>query len=331
MNFGLPRKSIITKFNQSLRMLLKKFRSAIYVGIGILIGAGAITGIAFKTINEAEETVDVKPDGRLQYKWYAPELPKSMSFAGERVPLERQDIKEQLDRELLYNYYNHYSTIYILKLADKYMPVIQPILKANGIPDDFIYLCIAESALQNQTSRVGAVGFWQFMPATAPQYGLEVSDEVDERYDVAKSTEAACKYFRQAYNKLGSWTAAAASYNMGQGGYNGQSTFQQTSDYYSLLLPEETMRYVFRILAFKLLVGQAQNFGYIVTKNDTYKPFKTRTVTASSTIPDLAQYAIDNGTTYRKLKQLNPWLRERKLTIKPGRTYEIALPVTGSN
>jgi hypothetical protein len=153
-----------------------------------------------------------------------------------------------------------------------------------------------------------------------------VSDEVDERYHVAKSTEAACKYFRQAYEKFGSWTAAAASYNMGQGGYNGQSTFQQTSDYYSLLLPEETMRYVFRILAFKLLVGEAQKFGYHVEKHESYKPLKTKTVTVSSSIPNLAQFAIDNGTTYRMVKQLNPWLRDRKLTVKSGKTYEIALP-----
>ena len=311
-------------------MKRKNFRDLVYFGAGLLIGAAVLTGVAFKEVNEAEETVEVKPDGRLQYKWYAPELPKSMSFAGERVPLEKPEVKEQLDRELLYNYYNQYSTIYILKLADRYFPLIEPMLKANGIPDDFKYLCIAESALQNQTSRAGAVGFWQFMPATAPQFGLEVSDDVDERYHVAKSTEAASKYFRQAYEKFGSWTAAAASYNMGMGGYNGQKTFQQTGDYYSLLLPEETMRYVFRILAFKLLVGEAQKYGYVVGKSDSYKPIKTRTVSVSNNIPNLAQFAIDNGTTYRTLKQLNPWLRERKLTVKSGKTYEIALPATAS-
>lgn len=302
------------------------FKPAIYLSLGIVLGVGVVAGVAFRDIDKNEETVEVKPDGRLQYKWYAPDVPKSMSFAGEKVPLERSDIREQLDRELLYNYYNHYSTIYILKLADRYFPLIEPMLKANGIPDDFKYLCIAESALQNQTSRAGAVGFWQFMPATAPQYGLEVNDEVDERYNVAKSTDAACKYFWQAYKKLGSWTAAAASYNMGQGGYNSQATFQQNAEYYKLLLPEETMRYVFRILAFKQLIGEAQRFGYIVGKSDSYKPYKTRTVTVTSSIPNLAQYAIDNGTTYRMLKQLNPWLRDRKLTVRSGKSYDIALP-----
>ena len=293
---------------------------------GLLAGSLLIGGIAFKEINESEETVEIRKDGRLQYKWYAPELPKSMNFAGEKVPLDRPEIREQLDRELLYNYYNHYSTIYVLKLANRYFPLIEPILKAQGIPEDFKYLCIAESALQNQTSRAGAVGFWQFMPATAPQYGLEVGDDVDERYHVEKSTIAACKYFQQAHDKFGNWTAAAASYNMGQGGYNGQSTFQQMSNYYDLMLPDETMRYVFRILAFKQLVGDAQRFGYVVDKTDAYKPYRTREITVTSSIPNLAQWAIDNGTTYRMVKTLNPWLRERKLTVKTGKSYEIAIP-----
>ncbi|HRO42405.1 MAG TPA: lytic transglycosylase domain-containing protein [Flavipsychrobacter sp.] len=303
-----------------------QFKTSLYFLAGMLMGAAAIATYSFRGVNDAEEVVEVKQDGRLQYKWYAPEIPRTLHFAGEKVPLERQEVREQLDRELLYNYYNQYSTIYILKQAERYLPLIEPLLKANGIPEDFKYLCIAESALQNQTSRVGAVGFWQFMPATAPQFGLEVSDEVDERYHVAKSTMAAIKYFKQAYEKFGSWTATAASYNMGQGGYNGQSTFQQRTNYYDLLLPEETMRYVFRILAFKLLVGEAQKFGYIVTKNDAYKPHRTKTLTVSNSIPNLAQFALDNGTTYRTLKQLNPWLRERKLTIKPGKSYEIEMP-----
>ena len=306
--------------------MTRKIKNTIYLTIGLLIGASSVAVYSFREIEPSEETVEVKEDGRLQYKWYAPELPRAMNFAGEKVPLEKQEIREQLDRELLYNYYNHYSTIYVLKLAERYFPIIEPILKTNGVPEDFKYLCIAESALQNQTSRVGAVGFWQFMPATAPQYGLEVADEVDERYDPVKSTVAACTYFKQAYAKLGSWTAAAASYNMGQGGYNGQASFQQTSDYYSLLLPEETMRYVFRILAFKLLIGEAQKFGYIVTKVDAYKPYKTRTEIVDTTIPNLADYAINNGTTYRMLKTLNPWMRDRKLTVKAGKTYTVTLP-----
>lgn len=303
-----------------------KTRIFLFFMLGVVAGVLIVMGFSFKKSVEEEKTVSVSEDGHLKYKWYAPKLPASMHFAGEKVPLHRQDIREQLDRELLYNYYNQYSTIYILKLAGRYFPVIEPILKAQGIPDDFKYLCIAESALQNQISRMGAVGFWQFMPKTAPEYGLEVSGEVDERYHVIKSTEAACKYFRTAYTKFGSWTAAAASYNMGMGGFNSQRTFQQKNDYYSLMLPEETMRYVFRILAFKQLVGYAEQFGYMVGKNDTYKPSKTRMVRVSHSIPDLAQYALNEGTDYRTLKLLNPWLRERKLTVKPGKSYTLLLP-----
>lgn len=297
-----------------------------YFLAGLLLSAGVISGLAFREYDAKEETVEVKPDGRLQYKWYAPELPKQMTFAGEKVPLERWDIREQLDRELMYNYYNQYSTLYILRLVTRYFPIIEERLKANGVPDDFKYLCVAESALRNQTSSAGAVGFWQFMPGTAPSYGLQVNDEVDERYDVEKATDAACKYFLDAYNKFGSWTAAAASYNCGMGGYNKFAGQQQTSYYYDMWLPEETMRYVFRIITFKHLLSQAEKLGFIVHSHDAYKPIKTRTVTVTESIPDLAQFAIDHGTTYRMVKILNPWLRARSLIVKGGRTYEIALP-----
>lgn len=306
-----------------------KLHPFFYLATGILLSATIIGGLAFDKINDEDEKVNVAPDGRLQYKWYVPQAPKAMNFAGEKVPLERWDVKEQLERELLYNYYNHYATLYILRLTERYYPVMEPILKANGIPQDFKYLCIAESALRNQISSAGAVGFWQFMPGTAPSYGLEVSGEVDERYDVEKSTVAACKYFNQAYAKFGSWTAVAASYNMGQGGYNGQSNFQQRTNYYDLQLPEETMRYVFRILAFKLLIGSAESYGYIVPHADAYKPIKTRKLSVTESIPNLAQYAIDNGTTYRMIKQLNPWLRDRKLTVR-GKTYEIEIPASSN-
>jgi membrane-bound lytic murein transglycosylase D len=306
--------------------MTQRFKSVLYVFTGIIIGGAVITGLAFRETDKNEETVEVKHDGRLQYKWYVPEAPKSITFAGERVPLERWDVKEQMERELLYNYYAQYSTLYILRLTTRYFPVIEPILKANGIPDDFKYLCVAESALRNQTSSAGAVGFWQFMRDTGPRYGLEINDEVDERYHVEKSTLAACRYLREAYNKFGSWTAAAASYNCGMGGYSKFSTQQQRGEYYDLLLPEETMRYVFRILAFKHLLGQANSVGFIMQSIDAYKPIPTRTVTVDSSINDLAQYSLNNGTTYRMLKILNPWLRDRTLTVKPGKTYTIQLP-----
>jgi membrane-bound lytic murein transglycosylase D len=303
-----------------------QLKSALYIILGAAIATSAIIGMSFRKSNKDETTVEVKEDGRLQYKWYVPELPKTMNFAGEKVPLERQDIREQFERELLYNYYNQYSTLYILKLSTRYFPLIEQRLKANGVPDDFKYLCVAESALRNQTSSAGAVGFWQFMKTTGPTYGLEINDEVDERYHVAKSTDAACMYLKDAYAKFGSWTAAAASYNCGMGGYNKFSSFQQTSDYYNLLLPEETMRYVFRIITFKHLISSAERMGYMVPFAEGYKPIPTRAITIDATIPDLSQFALNNGSNYRTLKTLNPWLREHTLKVKPGKTYVIELP-----
>ena len=260
-------------------------------------------------------------------EWRAPTLPKEFSFAGEGVPLERWDVKERLDREVLFNSYNHANIIFLMKLSNRYFPVISERLKANGVPDDFKYLCIAESNLQaGAVSRVGATGFWQFMGGTAPGYGLEANELVDERMDIAKSTDAASKYLKQAYDKFGSWTAAAASYNCGMGGYNGQATFQQTKNYYDLHLPEETNRYIFRILAFKYILENAETLGFKVSANDLYTEVPHLVVTVTTTIPNLAQFAIENGTTYKILRTMNPWIRGKSLTVRNGKTYSIKLP-----
>jgi hypothetical protein len=242
------------------------------------------------------------------------------------VPIERWDVKEALDRELLINSYSHSNTMYALKLAGRYFPMIEARLKANGVPDDFKYLCVAESHLQNQTSKAGAVGFWQFMKDTGPRYGLVINDDVDERYNVKKATDAACMYLKQSYAKFGSWTAAAASYNCGQGGYSSHTTFQQVSNYYDTMLPEETMRYVFRIVALKYIISDPARTGFILQPGDEYKPVRTRSITVDKSIPDLAQWSIDNGSNYKMLKTLNPWLRSRSLPVTAGRTYEIELP-----
>jgi len=305
----------------------RNFRPVLYFLSGVALAAIVMTGLAFNTGKDADDLVSVKPDGRLQYKWYAPELPKAMSFASEAVPLDRWEVRERLDRDVLVNYYTHGSLLYILKLSTRYFPLIEQRLAANGIPDDFKYLCVAESSLQHLTSSAGAQSFWQFLGATATQYGLQVDSEVDERYNVEKATDAACKYFLAAYAKFGSWTAAAASYNCGMGGYNSQATFQQSTNYYDLLLPEETNRYIFRILALKHLISNATKYGYIIQGQDAYKPLKSRGVTVSATIPDLAAYARENGTSYKMVKILNPWLRNRSLTVKGGKTYEIQMPL----
>jgi membrane-bound lytic murein transglycosylase D len=215
----------------------------------------------------------------------APPLPQQLSFAGESVPLARWDVKERLEREVLLNYFNNANVLFLVKNANRYFPAIEARLKANGVPDDFKYLCIAESNLiPSAISSSGAVSFWQFLNGTAPGYGLEVNKEVDQRYDLAKATDAACAYLKSAYSKFGSWTAAAASYNCGQGGYNGQATYQGSNNYYDLLLPEETNRYIFRILAFKYLLEKAPELGFEVPEAERYTPAATRIITVSNSI-----------------------------------------------
>ena len=254
-----------------------------------------------------------------------PVIPQQLSFAGEAVPLSRRDVRERFDRELLINYYNPGNVLFLIKTANRYFPIISERLKAAGVPDDFKYLCVAESTLiPNARSKAGAVGFWQFMNGTAPGYGLKVTGEIDERQSIEASTDAACIYLKRAYEKFGNWTAAAASYNCGQGGYNGQATYQGTNNYYDLFLPEETNRYIFRILTFKHLLEAAPALGFEVKDEEKYTTVPVRTVTVSASIPNLAQFARANGTTYKMLRELNPELRGRSLTIRS--PYMLKLP-----
>ena len=306
-----------------------------YLTHASLFVTGAIAGIiiiilfAFKDDDTAvassnKEATNGKPAAN--NKWTAPPLPSSIDFSGEKVPLERPEIKEQLDREVLLNYYSPGSLLYTMKLAGRYFPLIEERLRANGVPDDFKYLCVAESHLSNAISRVGATGFWQFMKGTAPMYDLETSNTIDERYHILKSTDAACNFLKDAYNRFGSWTAAAASYNCGMGGYNDHAGFQQTKNYYDLLLPEETQRYIFRILAFKYLMSNSGSLGFELNETQRYAPLKTRTVNITGSIPNLASFAREQGTNYKTLRWYNPWLRGRSFTGKAGKTYTVVLP-----
>lgn len=289
----------------------------------------------FKTESEEAPPPPPAPDERpvVQYRGsyvpvsvMAPELPKSFSLFGEKMPLEIWDVRERFDRELLVNTYMQGSTSYIIKHMGRWIKVIEERLRANGVPDDFKYLCIAESALQNQISKAGAVGFWQFMSGTAPAFGLYVDHEVDERYDPLKATEAACKYLKQAYNKFGNWTAAAASYNCGMGGYNSAVNTQGESSFYKLLLPEETMRYVFRIAALKYILDNQERFGFRLTNDVVYHPLNLRRETISSGLGNLVAYAKSKGTDYKTVRMLNPWIRSSSLINSKGRTYTILLP-----
>jgi len=274
-----------------------------------------------KKTNASPATVDTL------INWKVPLIPAAMDFAGEKVPLERAEIKEYFDRNFTLIYYQTGTILNLMKLSKRWFPVIEERLKLHGLPDDFKYLCVAESNLQNLTSTAGAVGFWQFMPSTAPSYNMQVNDKVDERYNVIRSTDAACRYIKESYTLFGSWTAAAAAYNCGKGGYNSHAIFQQTKDYYRLQLPEETNNYIFRILSFKFLFQHADSLGYQLPAEILYQPYRTKKVTITSSINNLAQYAINNGTTYKMLKILNPWIRGRNLTVSGGRSYEILLPV----
>lgn len=259
------------------------------------------------------------------------EYPLDMDFCGEKVPTQLADVKERLDREMLINMNMHGSTTILLKRANKVFPIIEPILAKNGIPDDFKYLAVIESGLVNAISPSGAKGVWQFMPATATESKLEVTEQVDERYHIEKSTQAACEYLIKAKNKLGSWTVAAASYNGGMTGLQTQISFQQSSDYYDLWLTDETSRYVFRILALKEIMKNPEKYGYLIPKEELYKKINTKKITVDSTITNLSKFAISQGINYKVLKTHNQWLRDKKLDNPTKKVYEIEIPTEGYN
>ncbi|MDF2193250.1 lytic transglycosylase domain-containing protein [Paraflavitalea sp. CAU 1676] len=282
---------------------------------------------AFKEQKQQEQPLAAAgPAATTKPVFQPPPLPDSMKFAGESVPLYRRDIREQLDREVLYNYYQPNNILYIIKLTNRYFPLIEQRLKANGVPADMKYLCVAESNLQQLISKAGAVGFWQFMSDTAPGYGLEVNAYVDERYHVERSTDAACAYLKRAYDMFGSWTAAAASYNCGMAGYHNQAQFQRKMNYYDLNLPEETNRYIFRILTFKYFLSQAAALGFVVPEGEGYPVLPIRRMEIQDGISNLADFALQQGITYKTLRQYNPWIRGRSLPARKGKTYVIHLP-----
>ena len=265
------------------------------------------------------------------YKISAIELPQEIDFAGEVTPLNIFYVSESLDKELIINTYWHSSTLLLLKRSARWFPVIEPILKKNGIPNDFKYLALIESGLENVTSPAGAKGFWQFLKGTAKDYGLEVNNEVDERYNAEKATQAACEYFNKAHEKYKYWTVVAAAFKAGNKGIDRQIEKQKINNYYSLLLADETERYVFRILALKTIFENPEKFNFYLNKNDLYSPIPTKTIEINSSIKNLADFAIENGINYRILKEFNPWLRTGELKNNKRKTYEIKIPVKQFN
>ena len=295
----------------------------------IIIGAGiilfSIAG-AFRSFSNAPGS-GFLTDSVVSNKPF--KLPDSVIFAGERMPLENFDTRESLERELLTGAYRHSSTILIIKRANRWLPVIEKILKKNNIPDDFKYLAAAESEYSNMISPAGATGFWQIMQETGREEGMEINQIVDERYDVERSTQFACDYFRKSFEKYGNWTLAAASYNGGRAAIDEQIEIQQQKNYYDLLLAEETARYIFRAVAYKLIIIDPASYGFTIGKDELYPELKYSEVTVDTAITSFSKFAEHFGTNYKLLKFLNPWLRKPYLTPKPGKVYNIKIPSDG--
>jgi len=287
------------------------------VSLGAILAIVSISLVAFdqptKTSNKPES---IK----------APPIPEKLTFGGELVPISEFDIHERFDRELMINTFWHSQTMFTLKKTKRFFPTIEKILKQSKVPDDYKYLAVAESGLANVVSPSKAAGFWQFMASTGKRYGLEINKEVDERYHLEKATKAAAQYLKDSKEKLGSWTLAAAAYNMGENGVAKALKKQKVKNYYDLLLNEETSRYMFRILAIKEIYSHAGNYGFALDSSDYYPAIPTKTIKVEGAINDLAQFALDNGTTYKHLKLLNPWLRRPYLKNIAKKTYFIKLP-----
>ncbi len=254
-------------------------------------------------------------------------LKGNYAFANEPLPMEKRDVQERLDRELTINSYRHSSTLDYLKLMNRYFPKIESILTQEGIPDDFKYLAVAESGLRNVGSPAGAKGFWQFMKPTAKHYNLIVASDIDERYNLEKSTKAACRYLKDLYNQFGSWTLAAAAYNMGPSALKEEMELQKEDSYYALNLSQETLRYIFRIVAMKELHEHAETYGFFVDQHEKYNVLgNTYEVAVNYSIPSLSDFAHKNGIDYRTLKRFNPWMLDNKLVNNTGRTYYFTFP-----
>ena len=257
-----------------------------------------------------------------------PPIPKQVTFAGDTITLDRYDLRERMDRELMAFTYMHSTTMLTIKRANRYMPVIEPILQEMGVPDDLKYLAIVESNLNPLArSSAGAAGIWQFMTTTGREYGLEVNANIDERYHLEKETRAACRYLLEAYEKYGDWLTVAASYNGGQARISSSLRLQKAERGVDLWLVEETSRYMFRLVAAKLIFSDPQRYGFLLTHDQLYPPIACREVTVTTGIDSLAVWAERQGTTYARLKDFNPWLRESSLANKSRRTYIIRIPL----
>lgn len=297
-------------------------RELLIVTLALLLGSTT----SCKASTQGESTSD-RSDIEVDIK--VPALPHKVEFAGEGMPIDRFDVRERLEEDLSVTLYMHSRTLRTLRGAHRYFPAIEAKLKEAGLPDDMKYITMAESSLNpNARSSVGAAGLWQLMPGTARDGGLEVNDNVDERYNVEKATTVAIKYLKTAYTKLGSWTLAAASYNVGIAGITRRQASQNgIKNYYDLFLPEETMRYVHRITAFKLVYEDPEFYGIFIDDDQYYQPFSYKEVDVSGANISWSKVAADNGTTYQMLRVLNPWIRTYKHANTAGKRYKVKVPI----
>lgn len=255
------------------------------------------------------------------------DLDKTFDFAGEELPMQSFDVRERLDNELTINTYRHGNTLLNIKKSYRYFPIIESILSAEGMPNDLKYIAVAESDLRNATSPAGAKGFWQFMTSTGRYYGLEINSEVDERYHLEKATKAACKYLQDYYKRFGSWSLAAAAYNMGGTRLSRELKSQKATTFYDLNLNQETMRYLFRLVAMKELMKNPRKFGFYLESSDGYQELNNyREVEVSTAIESLGAFAEEHSVSYRDIKIFNPWLISTKLTNSSRKKYIIRIP-----
>ena len=290
----------------------------------------ALTAAAVMFMSSSESS-QVKPELPIMQSFSAtPRFENEQTIFGQKFDLSRWDLHERFEREITNICYTHNSTILTIKRANRLFPILEPILKEEGVPADFIYLCCIESNLnQRAKSPAGAAGLWQFMPETGRQYGLIINDEVDERYNTVKATHAACQYFKDAFKRFGNWMNVAAAYNAGSGGIQKRMTSQQETSALDLFLVEETSRYMFRIMAYKELMRDPYRYGFVLYSDQLYRPIRTKSLKVGNSIADLAAFAKQHNTTYLQIKEFNVWLRSDKLTFRKGQsaTYEIEIPL----
>jgi hypothetical protein len=297
-----------------------------YYSIGIVVLLLLVAQLFLYSSDLKSEDKLHQEQFNVKYGIFAIVQPEDLNFSGEEIPIYSDDIWERIDKELLKNTYWQSNTMLYFKKANKYFSIIEPILKEYNIPDDFKYLAVIESGLDNVVSPSGAAGFWQIMKHTGREYGLEINKEIDERYNLEKATVVACRYLRDSYNKFGSWTMAAASYNMGKSGARKKINDQDSNNYYNLHLNSETSRYVFRIIAVKEIMQNPKRYGFMFRNKDLYTMPNFRTVVVDSTIFSLSDFAKLHDINYKLLKQFNPWVRASFIPFKSNKKYRLKIP-----